>query len=84
MSQAIYRQNNNNSTAPEIVNGVFMFPVKDFFYMMNCSVKWDKNTDAFTVKSPLARVFSANSFYRCNTRVRLAIYGKYCIDRNLA
>ncbi|MEN6316777.1 MAG: heparinase II/III family protein, partial [Clostridiaceae bacterium] len=46
------------SAAPELIDGVAMFPVQDFFYMMNCSVKWDKINSRFTVKSPLARVFT--------------------------
>jgi len=46
------------SAAPELIDGVAMFPVQDFFYMMNCNVKWDKITSTFTVKSPLARVFT--------------------------
>jgi len=63
------------SAAPEMIDGVVMFPVKDFFYMMNCSVKWDKITGKFTVKSPLARVFTEKDVILHRTQTAPVIDG---------
>lgn len=49
----------NISKAPEIVDGAALFPVKDFFYAMNCKVKWDEFDNKFTVNSPLAKVYTS-------------------------
>lgn len=53
--------NGNQSTisgAPEVINKIVMFPVKDFFYAFNCSVKWEKKTRTIIINQPVARVFS--------------------------
>ncbi|MEN6315837.1 MAG: InlB B-repeat-containing protein [Clostridiaceae bacterium] len=42
--------------APEIIDGAIMFPVKEFFNMLNCSVKKDGNN--LIVESPVAKVFA--------------------------
>ena len=47
------------SNAPKIIGEIVMFPVKDFFYTMNCSVKWDKFNKRIIADSPLANVYKS-------------------------
>ncbi|NLY19229.1 MAG: hypothetical protein GX045_09860, partial [Clostridiaceae bacterium] len=49
----------NISRAPELNGEDAIFPVQDFFYTMNCKVKWDEFKNKFIVTSPMAKVYSS-------------------------
>jgi len=49
------------SAPPQNINGVVMFPVKDFFYTMNCSVRYNKVDNKIVITSPVAPVYNSGN-----------------------